>query len=243
MNRAEHSPFIRLKTIATFTKRRAAIKHNLREGLPPRHNIDAARSGQNLILCGASDVEAVLAAYQAVLQQHGVVKLRKNAVLLVEALFSLPSFDTPDSEGYFRACTEWLASYYQVPVLSSIVHMDEGKPHCHVLLVPVVGGRMRGSAILGGWEKLRAMREDFLERVAQRFGLASPSALPKLSKADRMALGRRLAADLADRPALLRTSAMREVLARLIAQAPAPMANLVHGPHYLREQWPQRRRG
>ena len=57
-------------------------------------------------------------------------------------------------------------------MISAIVHNDEGAPHCHVLILPLLNGRMIGSELMGGPAKLKAMQASFHEQVGQRHGLA-----------------------------------------------------------------------
>lgn len=102
--------------------------------------------------------------------EAGVVKLRVDAVMGLELLFTLPSGSNIDVNKYFTSATEWAEDYYGVPVLSSVIHLDESAPHCHVLLLPLVGKKMVGSDLHGHASKLRAMQASFSERVSSRYG-------------------------------------------------------------------------
>lgn len=67
--------------------------------------------------------------------------------------------------------------------MSAVVHYDEAAPHCHVLLLPLVRGRMIGSDLIGGRAKLQAMQANFHEQVGQRYGLTRQTAQKPLGAA------------------------------------------------------------
>ena len=99
----------------------------------------------------------------------------------LEIIFSLPPETTIDIVRYFGIATAWLEQYFEAPVISAIVHNDEAAPHCHVLLLPLVGGRMIGSDLMGGRAKLQALQVDFHAQVGQRHGLARQEPHKRLS--------------------------------------------------------------
>lgn len=71
----------------------------------------------------------------------------------------------PASGGHLRTfyeeCTRWAESHFGVQVLSSVVHLDEGAPHCHVILLPLVDGRMNGARLYGGIKYLERLTKPF----------------------------------------------------------------------------------
>lgn len=72
-------------------------------------------------------------------------------------------------------------------MLSSVIHLDEGAPHAHILLLPLVDGRMNGSDLHGGLAKLWAMQKSFHDEVGERYGIALPSQKKRLPAAARTA--------------------------------------------------------
>jgi hypothetical protein len=80
--------------------------------------------------------------------------------------------------------------HFGVPVLSCVAHMDEGAPHAHALLLPLIDGHMVGSDLHGGKAKLAAMQASFHEAVGAPHGL--PKYVPQ-----RLSTTVRLAATLA----------------------------------------------
>jgi hypothetical protein len=100
-------------------------------------------------------------------------------VRVVEAVFSLPRNSTIDHRSYFADCTQWIGERFgESNILSSDVHLDEAAPHCHVLFLPLVDGRMRGSDLLGGRARIAELANDFHAKVATLYGL--PRRVPKL---------------------------------------------------------------
>ena len=65
----------------------------------------------------------------------------------------------------------WADKYFNAPVVSAVVHRDEAAIHCHVILVPIVAGRMAGSRLMGNKPKLLAMQTDFQQQVGCHYGL------------------------------------------------------------------------
>jgi hypothetical protein len=106
----------------------------------------------------------------------GVVKLKKGAVMALEVVFSLPPATAIDDRACFIACAEWAVGRIGGVLLSADVHRDEAAPHCHVLLLPLVNGKMNGSEMIGFKQKLAALQKDFHAAVASKFGLSKAPA-------------------------------------------------------------------
>lgn len=133
-----------------------SARHNLRElALTP--NITPGQQHLNRVLLGHQRADAINAAYKAQLEAAGIDKLRVDAVRLIEALVSLPVGIHDDECAYFQAALDWMATEFgSANLLSAVVHKDESAQHMHVLIVPLVHGRMQGSDLLGGKAQLRA---------------------------------------------------------------------------------------
>lgn len=175
---------------------RAAAKHNLREiaaEIGADGHIDPARIADNFILRGPSTAKEVAALAKSLMDAAGVLKCRKGAVTALELLFTLPAASNIDPRRYFEQATAWAEQYFGVPVLSCIGHLDEGSPHAHALLLPLVNGRMGGSDLHGGKAKLAAMQTSFHEAVGAPHGLPKYVPQKRLSapvRAAAMALAR-----------------------------------------------------
>jgi hypothetical protein len=111
------------------------------------------------------------------LQSLGITKLRKNAVSAIEIVCSLPTHTQIDHRAYFADCQAWAAGQFGADNLLSVdVHLDEAAPHCHMLLLPLLDGRMRGSDMMGDRQVLQARQTSFYEQVSQRHGLLKPQS-------------------------------------------------------------------
>lgn len=106
---------------------------------------------------------------------------RKDTVRGIEVIFSVPAHVPIDRMAYFADAVAWVKTHYGIPVLSAIVHFDESSPHCHVLLLPLRDGKMKGSEIVGGPPSLSALHKKFHEAVSIRYGLRRPEKKPYLS--------------------------------------------------------------
>jgi hypothetical protein len=166
----------------------AAAKHNLREIQAERgagSNIDAIRSKLNYVLRGHAVAASIAAMAQTLMDCAKVKPLRKDAVRGLEIIFSLSPYSIIEHSKFFPDCVAWTDRYFQVPILSATVHLDESAPHCHVLLLPLVDGRMIGSSLFGNRTKLQALQADFHIQVGQRYGLARQAAQKRHSAAVR----------------------------------------------------------
>lgn len=233
--------YLRIKSLNTRTVRgvtspknivRVAALHNLREiqaelGASASSGINPARMHLNYQLRGPTTADEVASLALALLDNAGVQSLRRDACMALELVVSVPADTTIDHRAYFSAAVAWADAHFNVPILSAAVHLDEAAPHCHILLLPLVGGRMQGGALAGGPSKIRAMLADFQQQVAQRFGITHQPRAKRLSRPNRDAAGRMLLDALRARPERLRGPAMHDALiAALGSQAETLLALL-----------------
>ena len=197
----------------------AAARHNLREIQAERGadgRIDSAKSCLNVVMAGPREAAAV-----AALAGESVTgKLRCDAVRAVELVISLPPSQAIDHKEFFAESLAWARTFFGVPVLSAVVHFDESEPHIHILLLPLVDGRMVGSAMVGNRPQLRQMQSDFCQVVSSRHGLSHPMAAKRTNKSIRdRAAGMALAAILAA-PDCLGRPDVRLAIADAVARNP-----------------------
>ena len=167
---------------------RVAARHNLRElqaEFGADSHIDASRIGDNVILAGPTTAGEVVALSDELMAEVGAKVKRKDAVRAVELLFSLPPKISIDVDAFFADAVEWVRGFFRVPILSAVIHKDEAAPHCHVLMLPLVDGRMMGSDLVGNRARLRSMQSAFYESVGLRYGLVRPKAAKRHSAASR----------------------------------------------------------
>ena len=175
-----------------------AAAHNLRADQNERGaraHIDPRRTAQNRILHGPDAPAKVVALAHGALATAGidVTKLRKDYVQAVELLASLPPASGVAEDEFFAAAVVWAGERYGVEnLLSAVVHRDEGAPYLHILVLPLVDGRMCGKELKSA-QALQQTSKDFFEKVARRFGLRQPE---RVNPAQRAALARAVLARL-----------------------------------------------
>jgi hypothetical protein len=180
--------FLRLKKLKGPGIIVAAARHNRRTiqaEVGASASIDPTRSRLNQTLQGPPTPEGVALLAGQRLRDAGIGKLRKDAVMALEIVFSLPSDSGLDDQRYFEDCAAWAGQKFggQDNILSVDVHRDEAAPHCHVLLLPLIDGRMKGSDLMGNRRKLLEVQQDFHNAVAGRYGLKkAPKRLAGASK-------------------------------------------------------------
>ncbi|WP_395406352.1 plasmid recombination protein [Pseudoduganella sp. UC29_106] len=167
-----------------------AARHNHREilaelGGTPGCAIDPSRTPMNKVLAGAANAAGVVGEAQALMGAAGIRTLRKDAVRALEIVISLPNESAIDQDAFFSDAVRWAGATIGAPILSAIVHRDEPAPHAHILILPLIEGRMVGSDLMGNRSKLQALQADFQLKVARRYGLARQPAPARLSASQR----------------------------------------------------------
>ncbi len=173
--------FFRVKKLKGGGIITVAARHNKREiqaEMGAAGSIDSTRAHLNYALAGPTAAVDVGLLAKELMTEAGVGKLRKDAVMALEIVFSLPPGHGLDDRAYFTACAEWAGAAFGGAhnVLSVDIHRDESQPHCHVLLLPLVDGRMAGSNLIGGKQKLMALQKDFHAKVAAPHSLRKAPA-------------------------------------------------------------------
>ena len=175
-----------------------AAGHNLRAAQNERGaraHIDPSRTSENIILHGPDTPAKIIAVAHSAMAAAGVdvTKLRKDYVQCIELLVSLPPGSGAAEDEFFAAAVAWAGARYGVEnLLSGVVHRDEAAPHLHVLVLPLVGGKMSGGELRSA-QALQQTTRDFFEKVARRFGLRQPE---RVDHAQRAALARAVLARL-----------------------------------------------
>lgn len=137
---------------------------------------------------GPATATAVKAQFKALLATAGITKLRKDAVLMIEAIVSLPVGVDDQEHQYFQSALGWLEhSFGQGNLLSATLHKDESAQHMHVLIVPLVNGAMNGSDLLGGPHHIRALQRNFrkaMQPALETLGVQAAAANFGISEAE-----------------------------------------------------------
>lgn len=153
-----------------------AAKHNKRELQSERGagaNIDAFRTSLNYSLTDPATAEQIDRTTKVLMVQAGIDKTRKNQVMALEIIFSLPiNRHQQDTRPFFRDCMKWTIDNMPGALLSFDVHLDESAPHAHALILPLVNDRMKGNEIMGGMGKLMYWINRFYSDVAINYGFS-----------------------------------------------------------------------
>ena len=219
--------FLALKKLIGAGMVLTAARHNLREiqvELGGDGHIDTTRSHLNLLLAGPAGAIAVSASAEAAMRDAGIFKPRRDAVRAVEIVVALPIGIAIEPKEFFINALQWVRVFYPVPVLSAVVHLDESAPHLHVLLLPLVGGRMKGSDLVGNAKQLRSAQSSFYDKVARQYGLARPVSEKRLNGAARNKVAKQIVRCLKSFPHRLESPDVRTALVEAIASNPARLA-------------------
>ena len=208
----------------------AAARHNLREILREQgknSHIDSTKSGCNIILEGTDNSAGIAERALALINEANIKSLRKDAVWAVEYLFSLSPQSKISVVDYFRDCCDWIAAYTGCPILSAIIHLDETCPHLHVLVLPIVDGRMNGARLVGFKPELAALKAAHYQAVGIRYGLRREGTL---SSAQKKEIAAEIIDQLTKNPALLRLPDVKRALNQLLSKAPTELKAILGIP-------------
>ena len=221
-----------------------ATSHNLREiqaELGADSHIDPLKTPNNVILRGESTAQAVQQQAMVLMGQGdglALKKLRCNTVLGIEVLVSLPPASGIPERKFFEASVAWAVGFFEVPILSAVIHNDEGAPHCHIILLPLFDGRMIGSGLVGYKQRLVAMQADFFDKVGMVFGLSKPVRRMFYSRVARQKMAGMIVDYLKQNPRYLELPAVRDALRDTFIENPLLMMTALNltVPEILRER-------
>lgn len=223
----EHVQFLRIKKLTGKNIIAVAARHNLRElqaEIGGAGHIDPARTADNYLLRGEATAAGVAGYANHLLSEAALSRpLRKDAVRSLEIVFSLPPGSAIGHRRYFEDASKWAEKYFQAPVLSVVVHLDEAAPHCHVLLLPLVNGRMVGSDMLGNRARLQTMQADFHVNVGLGYGLTRQTAPKRISAALRRQAAFMVLETIGANPSRLNKASIRQAMVDAIAHDPEPL--------------------
>lgn len=185
------SQLFRLGSITGKNGILVALKHNKRTLQTERGagaNIDLTRTSLNYCLYGDSSPEAIATHAKVQMVKAGIDTPRKNGVMAVELIFSLPiDRHNQDTKPFFADCYEWTKRTYDGELLSFDVHLDESAPHAHAVILPLIDGKMQGDKLKGDRANVRRLQDKFYMEIAGHYGL-SRSDKQRLSSADKQTI-------------------------------------------------------
>ena len=205
-----------------------ALKHNKRTLQAERGasgNIDASKSHLNYSLTGDDTPEQITTHAKVQMVKAGIDKPRKNGVMGVEIVFSLPiDRHAHDTSQFFTDCFAWVKLSFDGELLSFDIHLDESTPHAHAVILPLIDGKMQGSNMMGGRGNLMRLINKFHAEVARHYGL-SRSDSKRISAMDRESLGKQVLVHL--KPDAVMKSSVWACIRDLIVKDPLPFAQML----------------
>ena len=164
-----------------------AMKHNKRSEINGAH-IDVARTPLNYCLTDPATPEVIALHAKIQMVKAGIDVPRKNGVMAVEILFSLPiERHSQDTQPFFNDCFKWTQKNFACELLSFDVHLDESAPHAHAVVLPLIDGKMQGSELKGDKANIKRLIDLFHADVARHYGL-SRSNYKRLSSKDKQSI-------------------------------------------------------
>jgi hypothetical protein len=147
-------------------------RHNLRlnnAGHRHRSRIDPARTPLNWVMEGERCPEAVAASAAGILAGFGLTYSgRIDAVAAFEVVIQPPpGWDGPE---FWGAAMEWASTTFE-HVISAVVHRDQSRPHGHILVLPVLSGRLCGRDMQRGSFGVPHLRLAFYAHIRAVLGL------------------------------------------------------------------------
>lgn len=155
------------------------LKHNFRERVPS--NADPERLKTNNYIGSTS---GALERYSELLPE----KVRKNAVHAVAIVMSggpewFEKATKKDIEKWKKLSLEWVTEKFggRENLLCAAAHFDEKTPHMHVIMMPVVDGKLNARAVMGGSKyRMRELQDDFHEKVGKPLGMERGIPNPRI---------------------------------------------------------------
>jgi hypothetical protein len=189
------SHLIRLGAIKGKSGVLEALKHNKRTLQAERGagaNIDVTKTPLNYCLTDPATPEAIAMHVKVQMVKAGIDTPRKNQVMAVEVLFSLPiQWHSHVTQPFFNDCLAWVKQTFAGELLSFDVHLDESAPHAHAIILPLIDGKMQGNSMIGGKGNLMRLINLFYNEIATRYGLAKASR-KRLSAKDKQSIERQV---------------------------------------------------
>lgn len=193
------SHLIRLGAIKGKSGVLEALKHNKRTLQVERGagaNIDVTRTPLNYCLTDPAKPESIALHTKVQMVKAGIDVPRKNQVMAVEVLFSLPiQWHSHDTQPFFADCLAWVKQTFAGELLSFDVHLDESAPHAHAIILPLIEGKMQGNKLIGSTGNLMRLINLFYSEIATRYGLAK-TARKRLNAKDKQSIERQVLARL-----------------------------------------------
>jgi hypothetical protein len=145
-----------------------ALRHNTREKTPK--NADPTKKDLNVSIGG--NMAECMARVESLLPE----KIRTNAVMGIEFVFTASPEFTGDWSKYLMDCSDWGLKTFGInpkktdisPAINVALHRDEETPHIHMIVMPLKNGKLNAQHFIGGHrDRLSELQTDFWEKVGK----------------------------------------------------------------------------
>lgn len=202
-----------------------AFGHNLRT-IKPKGNIDSTRTHLNYALHSERVPQEHYRYAKSLIALAGIEKLRKNVVMGVEVVYSLPNdWHQKETKQYFVDCYEWTTKTFSGVLISFDVHLDESAPHAHAIILPLIDNKMQGDKLKGGRDLVKHRTKLYYLEVAEKYGFKYRDT-SRINASDKQAIAKSVMASLSNDP--LQHSAIYPFIRDKIFQDPIPIAQMLN---------------
>lgn len=199
-------------------------KRSTNEVFDKNPHIDRTRTSLNYSLLDDRSPDDIAMHAKVQILKAGVTP-RKNCVMAVEIVFSLPvNRHNQNTRPFFVDCFNWVKQTYPCELLSFDVHLDEASPHAHCLVLPLLEGKMQGDKIKGDRTHAKQLQEKFHNEVARHHGL-SKSVRKRFTHAEKKCLSTQVLYKLKNDP--VTQSSIWPCVRDSISKDPLPFAQLL----------------
>jgi hypothetical protein len=142
---------------------------------------------------------------------------KKNRGFAVELLFTVTAGHECDFNAMYADCLEWLRNYYpECPIVHAVVHHDEGSPHMHVIIVPLVNGKLKADEVKGYKGVSNKRNTSLFDFLDKKYGLTFPVYLKGAEKkmGAQIAIGKYMELPVADVKNLFMQATIQSIHAR-----------------------------
>ena len=160
---------LRIEKIKTNTSLINRYDHDFR--LKEVANADSSRYKDDKVLV-TNPYGTYLDAYNGIVDSSPIYKYagppRKDAVKAIDIVltYSHESVGKIDMETWEKESVNWLQKTFGKECVVSVVeHNDEGTPHLHAIVIPMVKGRLNATHYLGGKQKMSELQSSYAKAM------------------------------------------------------------------------------
>lgn len=169
-----------IEFLHTDTQLENAYKHNYRHEGYYGENVDPSRSHLNEQLIGEAEKSYKESFYQKIEETpyYKTHSIHKHAIKAYSFWMEIGDGDVPEEFNYNKwkeRCITFLKDEFgEKNVISAVLHLDEGKPHIHAIVVPMKD-KLSSRQYLPKSYSLAELHQRYYKGYMKELGLASPN--------------------------------------------------------------------